>query len=200
MTACIAVIGRNADQTVHTRFGLQPAICGVPLDEQRSRLDASLFAVVHFQRLDLHAAALRPADVHAQQHGSPVLALRTAGTGMDFDVGVIAVGFAGEQCLYLAVGNLLTQRPNSFFRLTDDAVVALSLAHLDQLYIVAESLGKAVDGVDVVLERLALAHQFLGFLGIVPEVAALGTGIEVLKPLYRFIPVKETPSAGRSPA
>jgi hypothetical protein len=48
-------IGRDAHQPVHARFGLQPAIGVVALDQHGRGLDAGLFAVVHFQHFDLEA-------------------------------------------------------------------------------------------------------------------------------------------------
>ena len=48
-------------------------------------------------QLDLVAAALGPARVHALEHLGPVLALGAAGAGIDLDIGVVGVGLAGEQ-------------------------------------------------------------------------------------------------------
>ena len=53
--------------------------------------------------LDLVVAPLGPADIHALEHLRPVLALGAAGAGMDLDIGVVGVGFAGEQRLDLAL-------------------------------------------------------------------------------------------------
>jgi hypothetical protein len=64
---------------------------------------------------------------------------------------------------------LAGQRADRGLGLGDDAGVALLLAHLDQFDIVFERLPEARDAIDAVVERLALAHQLLGFLRVVPE-------------------------------
>ena len=46
----------------------------------------------------------RPAEIHAQQHLGPVLALGAAGTGVDLEEAVEAIGLAREQALELQPG------------------------------------------------------------------------------------------------
>ena len=121
VAARIAVIGRDAHQAVDARLGLQPAIGIVALDQDGGGLDAGLFAVMDFQHLDLEAAALGPARVHAQQHRRPVLALGAAGAGMDFEIGVVGVGLARQHRLDLARLDLAGQRADRRFGLCDDA-------------------------------------------------------------------------------
>ena len=113
------------------------------LDQQRRRLDAGLFAVMHFQHLDLEAAPLGPARVHAQQHRGPVLALGAAGAGVDFEIGVVGVGLARQQRLDLARLDLAGQRADRGLGLGDDRLVALFLAEFDQVDIVVERLREA---------------------------------------------------------
>ena len=57
-----------------------------------------------FDQLDLVAVLLGPARVHARQHLGPVLRFGAAGAGVDFEVGVVAVGLARQQALQLALG------------------------------------------------------------------------------------------------
>ena len=80
------------------------------------------------------------------------------------------------------------------------AGVALFLAELDQPDIVVERLRQAFDRRDAVLEPLAFAHQLLRFRRVVPEVGVLGAHVQVVKPLYGLIPVKDASSAGLWPA
>ena len=167
----IAVVGRDAHQAMHARFRLQPAIGVVALDQHGGRLDARLFAVVDFQNLDLEAATLGPARVHAQEHRGPVLALGAAGAGVDFEIGVVVVGFAREQGLDLPRPDLAGQRADGGFGLATMSASPSSSPSLDQAEIVVKRLAQALDGADAVVERLALAHQFLRLLRVVPEVA-----------------------------
>ncbi len=149
-----------------------------------------------FQHLDLEAAAFGPARVHAQQHRGPVLALGAACAGVDFEIGVVGVGLAREHGLDLARLDLARQRADRGLGLVDDRLVALFLAELDQADIVFERLRDALHGLDAVLEALALPHQFLGFLRVVPEGGVLGAHVQVIKSLQRLIPVKDASSAG----
>lgn len=192
----IAVVGRDPHQPVHARFRLQPAIGIVALDEQGRGLDARLFAVMDFEKLDLEALAFGPAGVHAQKHVRPVLTFGAAGAGMDFEIGVVAIGFAGEHGFHLAAPCLGLQGLQRVFGFLDDALVALFLAKFDQLDIVVQLLFELLDAVDAVIELLAFAHQFLRFGSVVPEVRILCLVVQPVQPSYRLVPVKDASSAG----
>ena len=92
----IGIEGRDAHQPVHARFGLQPAIGILALDQQRGRFDARPLAFAFLDQLQLVAVALGPARVHAQQHRRPVLAFGAARAGMDFQIAVVGVGLARQ--------------------------------------------------------------------------------------------------------
>ncbi len=200
VAARLAVEGRDAHQAVDAGFGLQPAVGGGPDDLERRRLDAGLLAVVDLQRLDLVAALLAEAGVHAHQHRRPILAFGAAGAGVDLDVGVVAVGLAGQHRLDLAALGLDLQRLQRLLRLGDDGAVALRLGEFDHVRLVGELLLKLPDAGDLVVQPLALAHHRLGALRVVPEVGVFGGGVEFDQPRLGAIPVKDAPSAGRSPA
>ena len=84
-----------------------------------------------FQIFDLEAVLLGPARVHAQQHRGPVLALGAAGAGMDFEIGVEAVGLAGQQRFELAARDFLLQRLQRGLGFGDDALIVLGFAEFD---------------------------------------------------------------------
>ena len=98
-----------------------------------------------FQHLDLEAAALRPARVHAQEHRGPVLALGAAGAGVDFEIGVVGVGLARQHRLDLARLHLACIERIAASASSMTACVALFLAELDQADIVFQRLGQALD-------------------------------------------------------
>ena len=60
----------------------------------RRRLDPGLLARMMVDQFDLQAVALAPARVHAAEHLGPVLALGSAGAGVDLDIGVVGVRLA----------------------------------------------------------------------------------------------------------
>ena len=96
------------------RFRLEPAEGIVSLDLDRRRFQPRFFALRLFEVLDLEAMSLCPAGVHAQQHIGPVLAFRTARAGMNFEIAVIGVRFAGEKRRAFLGRNFLAQLAQSF--------------------------------------------------------------------------------------
>ena len=77
-------------------FGTQPTIGIIALDVNGGTLDARHFALHQFDYLGLEAAALGPAQIHAQKHVGPVLGFGATRTGLYVEVGVVGVHFAGE--------------------------------------------------------------------------------------------------------
>ena len=83
----VAAVGRierrKAHQPVHAFLGSQEAIGQAALDRNRNALDAGFFAFGQVQNFGLKMAALDPAQVHALQHGRPVIRLGAARAGTD---------------------------------------------------------------------------------------------------------------------
>ena len=73
--------------------------------------------------LDLEAAALEPAQVHAQQHLGPVLRLGAAGAGVDGEDGAALVVLAAEEALLLAALELALERPRPLHELGEELAV-----------------------------------------------------------------------------
>src|SRR5712671_4356607 len=67
------VKGRNANEAVHARFADQHAIGVFTGELDGGVLDAGFFAWSLVEHDRAHTFALRPAEIHAQQDGSPVL-------------------------------------------------------------------------------------------------------------------------------
>ena len=128
--------------------------------------------------LDLVVAPLGPADIHALKHLRPVLALGAAGAGMDLDIGVVGVCFAGEQRLDLALmrfGPELLQRQFGF---RDDALIALLLAERNELDIVVELANETREAGERAVELLPLAHDALRARRVVPEIRSFDLAVE----------------------
>ena len=117
-------------------FGLAPAVGVGAEDAHRCRLDAGLLARAFLDPLDLVAVALGPANVHADQHLGPVLALGTAGAGVGLEVAVVAVGLAREQRIEARPARPRGQRAHRRDGVVDHRLVALSRAHLRELDVV----------------------------------------------------------------
>ena len=138
MAARIGIEGRDSHEAMHARFGLGPAMGVVALDQQRAGFDAGLFAGGLLDHLDLELLALGPAGVHAKQHARPVLTLGAAGARMNFDKGVVAVGFAREQRLDLAGLGFLQKRLERLDAFLFGRLVAGFLAEFDERQRVVE--------------------------------------------------------------
>ncbi len=143
---------------------------------------------------------LGPARVHAQQHLGPVLAFGAAGTGMDFEIGIELVGFARQQRLKLAPRDLLLQVLQRILGFDNDARIVLGFAELDHVDIVLELALDLADAGQRILQRGALLHQPLGFLGVVPEIGIFRELIQLGKPCRRCLDVKDASSAARQTA
>ena len=193
----IGIERRDAHEAMHARFGLQPAIGVLALDQEGRALDARLLAVGDIDDLDLELPPLGPARIHAHEHVGPILALRAAGARMHLEEAVIAVGFAGEQGLDLLAARAIRDRRDGLLALLDRALIAFGLAELDQHSGIIELALERADRQDARLEIRPLAHQKLRLGGIVPEGRALRKRVQLGKALLCLVPVKDASSAIR---
>src|SRR6478672_789153 len=159
---------------MHAGLGLEPAIGIGALDQDRRRLDASLFAGVLANDLDLVVASLRPAHIHALQHQRPVLALGAAGAGVYLHIGVVGVGLAGEQRFHLALMRFGPEPLQRRLGLRYDTLVALLLAERGELNIVLELASDPAEAGERGLQLLPLAHEALRPHRVAPEIWCFG--------------------------
>src|SRR5438552_2481332 len=107
VAAGVGVEGRDADETVNAGFGLHVAVRIRPFDREGGALETRTLTGLELDELDAEAAALAPAEVHAQQHLGPVLRLEPAGAGVDLDDRVAAVVLAAEEAEELELGEAM---------------------------------------------------------------------------------------------
>ena len=94
-------------------------------------------------------------------------------------VAVIAIGFAGEQRFKFLLGHFDLQFCQGFLGFGDNGVITFQLTKLDKANIVFNGLFKAQDGRYAPVQILALAHHFLGFLRIVPQIGIFRLGVQL---------------------
>ena len=116
----------------------------------------------------LEAVALGPAQVHAQQHLRPVLALGAAGAGVDGDDGAAVIVLAREQHGGFEMIHQAAQLFDFAGQLGGD--VLAFMAELEQRVDVAEMRRHLLFVRDDGLQALAFLHHLLGRLGVVPEI------------------------------
>ena len=114
---------------------------------------------------------------------------------MDFQIGLVGVGLAGQQRLGLAPRHFGSQRTQCVLGVVDDRLILLGLAELDHADIVFKLLLDAADRGELILERGALLHHALRTLLIVPEIGVFGESVQLREAGRRSIEVKDASSA-----
>ena len=169
MAPCVRVERRDAHQAMHAGFGLGPSMRVVALDEQGAGFEARFVARRLLDDLDLEFVALGPSRIHAKQHARPIAALGPAGAGVNLDISVIGIGFAGQQRLDLTALGFHLQG----FQLAEAFLlgrrVLFRLGKLDQRDRVQKFTFETIERAKPFLELGTLAHDFLRGLGVVPR-------------------------------
>ena len=115
------------------------------------------------------------------------------------DIMLASLRYAGERTREgmtpEAIDALIASAQKTLGASYDGGLVLLGFAELDQGEIVLERLVDALQGAELVVERVAFAHGALGALRVVPEFGALGLFIQLGETLLRGIDVKDASSA-----
>ncbi len=119
---------------------------------------------------------------------------------MDFQVGVVGIGLAGQQGFKLQLGGVSLQIGEGALGFLDDTNVAFFLTKFDQADVVFNAGFQLENGLDAGIELLALTHDVLSALLVVPQVGIFNRGVQLLKLLVGIVPVKDASSAARSTA
>ena len=121
--------------------------------------------------------------------------LGAARAGMHFEIGVVAVGLAGEQRLQLQALGLREQRLQRRDAFLLGRLVAFRLAELDERHGVVELALELLLRAEPLLELAALAHDLLRGLGVVPEIGVFDARVQLAETTGRRIDVKDASSA-----
>ncbi len=119
-----------------------------------------------------------PAAVHAHQHRGPVVGLGAASAGIDLDVAVVAVGFAGQQGLELSPPGHLLDPLQLLAGVVERALVALHVGQFGVFQGVLELTLQGLHRLDRTGQAVALAHQGLGVVGPVPQRRVFGPRVQ----------------------
>ena len=95
---------------MHAALGGQQPVGETPAHDEGRREQPGLLALGLFVQLDLEAAALGPALVHAQHHLGPVLRVGAPGPRVHLDHGVALVVLTREERLQFERAQPLAQR------------------------------------------------------------------------------------------
>ena len=119
---------------------------------------------------------------------------------MDFEIGLVGVGLARQQRFELAPRGLGLELLERRFGFGDDALILLGLAELDHGDLIVELALHPADGVELIVERVALLHHALGAGGVVPQLGVFGLRVQLGQARLGCVEVKDASSAVRSTA
>src|SRR5580658_7317164 len=196
----VRVKGADPDEPVHAALGLGVAVGVLALDDERRLRDAGLVPRLDVLDLDLEAAALRPAVVHAQQHVAPVAGLGAARSRLYREERVVPVELAGEERRDLQLVELVGHGRDAPLELL---LVGLAVGAVQGLHELQHDI-RVVDlllerdhGQDAPLEHVQLGYVLLGPLVVVPEGGFAHLGLHRLYLPALLVDVKETSTSGR---
>jgi len=181
---------------VHAGLGAQRAERVRAADLDGGALQPRHLALGLFEQFRPEVLALGIAQVHALEHGAPVLRLGAAGAGLDLDEAVVGVERIAEHPLELEVGHLLAELADVGLDRHQRRVVFVGARHVEQFLRVGQTRGEPVQPADHVVEQLLLAAEVLRPLGVVPHAGVLQRAGDFGQPTLLGVDVKDT-SAGR---
>jgi hypothetical protein len=178
---------RNTYQSMHAGFADEHAVGVFTCELDGSVLYPGFFTRSFVEHDGAHALALSPAQIHAQQDGSPILRLGATGTRLDGHDGVEVIAFAGEQRFRFQVADVNFRIVELAIQLLEQVVALLGVAlFLYEMNVGVEITGERSElfvGRDLIFGALAVAQDGLrGFL-IVPEIGRGDARFEGLQAL-----------------
>ena len=166
----VRVEGADAHQSMHADLGGQVAVGVLALDQHGGALDARLLAGLDVGDVALEAPAVAPAQVHAQQHLRPVLALRCRRRPALMVRMALARSCSPPSIFWnSACSDQRLESVEGVLQVLADVLAALHPFHEDPGVVL---LGlEALQQVEVGLDALAPLHDLLGRRLVLPEVA-----------------------------
>ena len=141
---------------------------------------------------------VRPFQVHAQQHGGPVLGFGAARARLNVEKRVVRVHLAGKHALELEPLHFGGQRRDVGLDLFGGPQVGLLGRQLQQISPASRKpLVSSIQAADHLLEFGALLAEFLRALGVVPDSGLFEFARYFLQPLVLVIVIKDTSSRSR---
>jgi hypothetical protein len=107
---------------------------------------------------------------------------------------------ARQQRFKLAPRRLGLERLERVLGLANDPLILLGIAEFDHRDLVVDLALDSTDGIELVVERVALLHHALRARRIVPEAGVLGLLIKFGQPCLGPVEVKDASSAAQSTA
>jgi hypothetical protein len=173
MPAVAGIERRFSHQTVNAGFRAQPAVSIVADHFDGRALDTRDLAGALIDDFGFKAMRVGPLQVHAQQHGGPVLRLGAACTGLNIEEGIVGVHFAGEHALKFEPFDFRGRPAHVRLYLLGGRQVRLLRSQVDQLGGIVQTALEMIQPDDDLLKFGALLAQVLRALGVVPDARLL---------------------------
>ena len=196
--AVAGVERRFAHQAVHAGFGAQPAV-GIVADHADGRaLDAGDFAVALIDDFGLDAMRVGPFQIHAQQHGGPVLRFGAAGAGLNVEKRIVRVHLAGKHALEFEPFDLARPSASTSASISSAARASdSSAARSSSSRRIAQAALEVIQAADDLLEFGAFLAEFLRAIRVVPDAGLLEFARYFLQSLVLVVVIKDTSSRSR---
>ena len=183
----------DPDESVDAALGAQPAIGAPAVDGDGHALEARLLAFLLVEDLGREAVALRPAEVHPQEHLGPVGRLRATRAGADREQGRPLVVFAREEQRRPFAQEVLLERREIALELGFEIGVGGLVEQLDRGQQVVGPDQEGAPGGDFVAKAVGLAQDLLGGPPVIPEPGFLGQRLDGGDPRLFCLEVKDAP-------
>jgi hypothetical protein len=154
---------------VDAPLGPQPAVRTAAVDLDRDALEPGLLAFLLVDDLGVEAVALRPAEVHPEEHLRPVRCLRAAGPGADREDRAALVVLTGEEQGRPLPGEIGLEGRRPAVELRGQLGVAGLLDELEGREEVVGAALEAAPKLDLGTEIACLAKDLLRAALVVPE-------------------------------
>ena len=190
MAAGSLIERRDADQAMHAGLGGEQTEGVLPGDGERDALESRFFARLVVNQLPFEAAPLGPAQVHPQQHFSPVLGLGAPGAWMNGDDGVLAIVLAAEHLLDLAGLHFLVEQIERGCQLGVNRLAGFG--PLDQHREIVALPSQRLHQIAILLESPAALQRLLRFGLVLPEIGRGRARFQTIQLFFRVVGFKDS--------
>jgi hypothetical protein len=158
----------------------EPAVGAPAVDGHGDALEPRLLARCLVHDLGRESVALRPAEIHPQQHLGPVGRFGAAGSGADREHRRAIVVLTVEQERRPLAGEVLLERAGALIELPAELRVGRLLDQLEQGQQVVRTAGQPIPELDLGPQAVGLPEDPLGGSLVIPEAGLQGQGVELL--------------------
>ena len=145
----------------------------------------------------LMPCAVRPLQIHAQQHGGPILRFGAAGAGLNIEKRIVRVHFARKHALKLEPFDFARRAVHVDLDFLGGGHIRLLRGQIDQFGGIAQAALQMIQADHDLLQFGAFLAQFLRAIRVVPNARLLEFPGYFLQALVLIVVIKDTSSRNR---